>query len=71
MPRSAMKPTEAGTERYWPDAQSVIIPPIIAKGMLARIRRAWRIERRVTNRTRKMSPRAAGTTMARRAAARF
>ena len=60
MPRSAMNPTEAGTDRYSPEAQSARMPPISANGTLARISSDWRTDRSVANSTRKINPRAIG-----------
>ena len=71
MPNRAIKPTDAGTERYSPESHSEIIPPIMANGTFVRMSNDCRIERSVANRTRKMSPSAIGTTTLSRAAARF
>ena len=70
MPSSAMKPTEAGTDRYCPDSHSAATPPTMANGTLPRMSAACRTEPKVMNSTKKISPRATGTTMPRRAAAR-
>ena len=49
MPSSAMKPTEAGTLRYWPEAHSATMPPTIANGILANTSAACRTEPKVAN----------------------
>ena len=70
MPMSAIKPTEAGTDRYSPDTASATTPPIRASGMLANTKMAWRRLPSVANSTPTISASATGTTSARRAAAR-
>jgi dihydrolipoamide dehydrogenase len=70
MPSSAMKPTEAGTDRYSPVMARPTMPPISAKGMLDSTSAPDCTEPKVENSTRKISPSATGTTSARRAAAR-
>ena len=42
MPSRAMKPTEAGTDRYSPVNHSPMMPPTSAKGTLLSTSRAWR-----------------------------
>src|SRR5690606_23578411 len=46
MPSSAMKPTEAGTDRYSPESNRAKTPPISAKGTLATTSTDWRTEPR-------------------------
>ena len=70
MPSSAMKPTEAGTDRYSPAALSAAMPPTSANGMLAMTSSACLGERKVSTSSTKMAPSASGTTSASRAAAR-
>ena len=70
MPSNAIKPTEAGTDKYSPEIQSANTPPIIANGMLERISTAWRIESNVVNSSKKIKPKAMGTTIANLCAAR-
>ena len=70
MPSKAMKPTEAGTDRYSSVNHRATMPPIIAKGTLVRTKVAWRTERKVLNSSRKIKPIATGTTIDRRLAAR-
>ena len=65
-----MKPTDAGTDRYSPEASSANTPPTIANGTLASTSTAWRTEPKVENSNRKISSSATGMTTARRAAAR-
>ena len=71
MPSRAIKPTDAGTERYSPEAQRVRIPPTSANGTLARMRADWRIDLSVANSTRNIRPSAIGTTTESLAAARL
>ena len=47
MPISAMKPTEAGTDRNSPDAHSAMMPPMVANGTLQNTRIACRTEPKV------------------------
>ena len=66
-PNSAMKPIELGTDKYCPDSQSVIMPPIKARGMLIMIRAAWPNEPKAKYSNRKISARDVGTTIMSRA----
>src|SRR2546427_233247 len=56
MPSSAMKPTEAGTDRYSPAALSAAMPPTSANGMLAMTSSACLGERKVSTSSTKMAP---------------
>ncbi len=56
MPSSAMKPTEAGTDRYSRAIHSASTPPTSANGTLASTSSACRTLPKVLNRTRKMRP---------------
>jgi hypothetical protein len=68
MPNKAMKPTDAGTDKYSPVTQRATIPPTIANGILLKINNDCRTERKVENKSKKISPKATGTTTAKRAA---
>ena len=47
MPSRAMKPTEAGTDRYSPVSHSAVMPPVSANGKLLSTSTLWRTERKV------------------------
>ncbi len=70
IPNRAIKPTEAGTDKYSPANNKPKTPPTKAKGILAKTNTAWRTEPKVENNRQKISPNATGTTIAKRAAAR-
>jgi outer membrane protein, heavy metal efflux system len=56
MPSKAMKPTDAGTDRYSPVSHRATMPPTIANGTLERTSNAWRTEPNVVNRMTKINP---------------
>ena len=70
MPMSAMKPTEAGTDRYSPEMASDTTPPMSASGMFTNTKIACGRLPSVANSTPTISASATGTTIERRAAAR-
>ena len=65
MPHSAMKPTEAGTERYSPVTKSPITPPIDAKGSTRMISEAIFTERNSRKSRKKIAATVMGTMIER------
>ncbi len=66
MPKSAMNPTEAGTDRFWSVSHRATAPPTSARGMFKTIRRELRMAPKLRYRSRKTAAKVAGTTRARR-----
>ena len=69
-PKRAMKPTEAGTLRFWPLIYSDMIPPTSAKGTLSRMSTACRRELKAENNMMKMRNTVSGTMIDSRSMAR-
>jgi hypothetical protein len=67
IPKRAINPTDAGTERYSPLINSEMIPPVIAKGILSKMSSVLLTERNVKKRIKKITTILTGTTVARRA----
>lgn len=65
-PKSTIKPTDAGTDRYKPVIQSEKTPPINAKGKLVITNRAILIDLNVIYNSNKIKPMATGRIMSKR-----